>query len=64
MRFRILEVKQFGETWYELQKEVPVSDYYLGTKWVKIGGAHSTVESARKARERENLSVRVERVVE
>lgn len=77
-KYRIIEVKQHGKTWYELQKGRRQSDYRGDSwdvwesvkEWTTLYGhtptvrKFNTVDEARAERERLRSAIRVERVVE
>jgi hypothetical protein len=69
--YRIVEVTQYGRTWYEIQTKSHESDYRGGSYpvWKRtplLGKTNefSSLEEARKWRDDLKKSVRVERVVE
>ncbi len=66
-KYRIVEVKQYGRTWYEVHVAKRESDYRESWEtWTRVDRdvEHPTIESARRFRDTLIQSVRVERVVE
>ncbi len=65
---RIVEVKQHGRTWYEVQRLV--SKYIRGPQpdwrheWEMVGEQYATLEIAQYWRDYQVNTVRVERVIE
>jgi hypothetical protein len=69
--YRIIEVTQYGRTWYELQTKAHESDYRDGSYpvWMRTPllvktNEFSSLEEARKWRDDLKKAVRVERVIE
>ena len=65
-KYRIIEVKQHGLVWYEVQEKSHESDYRGGSYpvWKSLSSRFNSLEDARTFRDKQIQSKRVERVVE